>query len=292
MARCESGESSEDDPQLNFLYASVIELQNANVPACKIAAPLLRVNGLLQLEESLCRMDFLVDGGASNCFLNPKAIPHRMKQLILEQHGQHSGSSGKFIIQHALATAPVSVIISDLDLTLGEWSGKQKFVVTDKIRENAIIGRDFLKQRAIVDHRSDTLIINEEPTAVFRSVKMDREVSVRPRHEHLLTVQLQDKFDFSTALFEPLQVHEPTKGVLWASSISIFDENNCVRVCLINATDHVITIRKGEEIGFVSCYEDNVITCGSAELQDQPTDESVIRNQRLEFPGHHRQKEE
>jgi hypothetical protein len=230
-------------------------------------------------------VEALIDGGASNSFLDLHSLNENLRKRI-EQFKVDNVSQGdlkltkmKLLISGATSAVHDVCVIAEVNLKIGSWQTKHKLIITDKIiGKRLILGRDFLKANGVViDHAIDKLAVRgpsgglQELGDPRQSCAVNTTVVIKPWVEQVVkckTDRVNTKF-----VFEPTKSNETLS---WANALVETDNNGEFFISCINLGSKPIQMERGEEVG-TCCFSYQIIKGSeSVELKSVMVSEQML----------------
>lgn len=165
----------------------------------------------------------LIDGGASHSFIHINTLPNEIKEKIKRKDKSLNLTKTIFTLQTATSSSDILCYVGNFKIQIGKWSGMQRFVISDEVKsERALVGRDFLKKyRAIVNHGTDEIKLNQRDNEIFSltkiNCKLSEKVIIPPQSVNIIKTTIPTVHIDKTILFEPNE-NINTHGLLWATN--------------------------------------------------------------------------
>ena len=133
-----------------------------------------------------------------------------------------------------------------LKIRIGDWEGCNKFILTDKITENAILGMDFLGQYNWYKNTNCIQILDAQDKIIC---ELEKDIEVPPNTEMVLLAKANKAFSNKTIIFEPFD--HSSQGIIAAKSISQVDESSIFPIQVFNYGTKSIKLKKSQLFGMI-----------------------------------------
>lgn len=132
--------------------------------------------------------------------------------------------------------------------------------------------------------RNGTNIIDQNEEKLL-SLKLENEIVLKPKTEHLTKLKITSKFKEGTdVLFDPkIDSKNFLKGIICASSLDTIREDNTINISLLNSSDNEVILEKGKEIGNleIANFLEDMTTVASDPSEVKPDWNKIVLNPKL-----------
>lgn len=254
---------------------SLLKLLEMECSKAEIRNNLIRVDGeLVSPYNSRVNLSFMVDTGATHCFINPAALTGEMRAEILKAYKSRDSN---YVIQKSSATIKTAkekettaTFCVPFRLELDGRSFQQNFYLTEIVKtEEVILGRDFLTQNKImVDNELDKLVF-KSPSKNICKLAFDEVIPART--ERVVEAKASNDMSLNkVAIFEHFALNN---GIISASSLHNVEANKNIHVAVMNITNEDIKLNKHTKLGEIQEVVD--VEQGDLDANDQAEEFSV-----------------
>ena len=194
----------------------------------------------------------LIDTGADNSLININSIPNIVMDYLFkfkEQPDSKRNKWGTQISQYDMIGAfneinDVECFSLMLKIQIGNWTGHHRFILTNQITENAILGMDFLNQYNWSKDKHGFKILDNEYKIIC---ELKKTIVIPPNSEMIIPAKSNKIFCNKLVIFEPFD--HSSQGIIAAKSITNTDDSSVIPIQVYNYSSRPIRLKKNQTIG-------------------------------------------
>jgi len=254
--------TEDDDEHTEFNHVDLIEVIDANFTSTSNKSTLMRIDGDFKFPNTkeTISIKLLVDSGASHSFVKLHCLPNDLRKEVGSYLNQQKEIADpnfelkQFVLNGATTSEKLNMVRARLDFYIKGKKYNHPFLISDAIRETAILGRDFLKaHNTVIDHSNDSITINKLEEEKTNQVKLVEDVVLKARHECVLK-GITSMDTGKCVVFESVSnLHE---YVLFANTVNTIDEEKAVYLKLANISNEEITLKAGTVVGALNLLDE------------------------------------